>query len=62
VTLPLKNLIRILGTEEEEITTKTAAEAAIQETAIAIAIVTAEDEMAVQTVKKSSQKSLLMTY
>jgi hypothetical protein len=62
VTLPLKNPIRILATEEEEITTKTAAEGAIQETAIAIAIVTAEDEMAVQTVKKSSQKSLLMTY
>jgi hypothetical protein len=62
VTLPLKNPIRILGIEEEEITTKTAAEAVIQETAIAIAIVTAEDEMAVQTVKKSSQKFLLMTY
>jgi hypothetical protein len=62
VTLPPKNPIRIPGIEEEEITTKTAAVAAIQETAIAIAIVTAEGEVAVQSAKKLSQKFLPMTY
>jgi hypothetical protein len=59
---PLKNLIRIQETEEEEITTKTAAAAVIHETAIAIAIVTVADEVVDQTAKKSSQRFLLTTF
>jgi hypothetical protein len=54
--------MRIPGIEGEEITTKTAAVAAIQETAIAIAIVTVEDEVVDQTAKKSSQRFLPMTF
>jgi hypothetical protein len=59
---PLKNQIPILGTTEgEETSTKTAEAAATRGTAIAIATVTAEDEVVEQTEKKQSQKYLQMT-